>query len=775
MLNVLEHPRRLVRVAGFELDPVSGELRHGENVVRLQPQPLKLLLALLRRPGELVTREELKRELMPDAAYGDFDHAINLAVSKLRAALNDSADSTQLIETLARRGYRFVGMVEAEGGASVGQIKQAVKPQSWLRRRATWAIIAVVVLVGGAAIYIYVRHRREQRVIALTEKDTIVLADVTNTTGDDVFTDTLRQALTVQLSQSPFLNILSDTQLRQTLRQMGRQPQDPVVGEVARELCIRTKSKVYVAGSIASVGKNYVVGLKAFNCATGEAIFQEQAEVSRKEEVLKMLGKQASVLRYGLGESLASVQKFDTPLEEATTSSLEALKSYSMGTKIWREQGDPPSIPFFKRAIELDPNFAMAYAWLAVHYNNLQEPSLALEYAAKAYQLRDRATERERLRISTAYFIDMRETDKEMQTYELWIANYPRDTAPHANLGVAYWHKGQYDKALVESQEALRLAPSVTQYSNLGQSYLFLNRLEEAKAVFDQALAHKLDGGVLRQNLYYLAFLRGDATQMEQQVAWAAGKPGVEDLLLSMQSDTEAYHGRLSKARDFSRRAVESAIRAEAKETAALWQANAGLWEAELGNAASARQGAKRALALSSGRDVKVFAALTLARAGDAPRARVLAEELERNYPTNSVLKLYWLPTIKAGIELNQGSSSLAIVVLEAAAPYDLGNPPPPLQLGTLYPPFLRGQAYLLAHNGTAAAAEFQKVLDHPGIVLNFATGSLAHLQIGRAYAMAGDTARAKAAYLDFLTLWEDSDPEIPIYKQAKAEYAKLQ
>ncbi|HXZ33584.1 MAG TPA: hypothetical protein VEH30_15010, partial [Terriglobales bacterium] len=364
--------------------------------------------------------------------------------------------------------------------------------------------------------------------------------------------------------------------------------------------------------------------------------------------------------------------------------------------------------------------------------------------------------------------------DKEAQTYELWEANYPRDFIPHVNLGSNYVNMAQYDKAVAETQEALRLSPDqVTSYANLGATYVDLNRLDDAKAAFDQALARKLDDGFLRQQMYFLAFLRGDAGQMEQQVAWGAGKPGDEDLLLSIQSDTEAYYGQMNKARDFSRRAMDSAVRADSKETAASWQVNAALREAELGNAALARQGVAAALALSPGRDVKVIAALALARIGDAPRAKALVGELEKNYPTNTMLKLYWLPTVNAASALDTGDFSQAIVDLEAAGPYELGQAA--LFVNYLYPAYLRGQAYLLANNGNAAAAEFQKLLDHRGIVLNFVTGVLAHLQIGRAYAMAGDTAKAKAAYQDFFNIWKDADPDIPILKQAKAEYAKLQ
>ncbi len=658
--------------------------------------------------------------------------------------------------------------VPAASSGSVPAVRergiQAAKRNLW--NTVVPPVAVVIALIAGGLYY------RSHRAKPLTEKDTIVLADFANKTGDAVFDDALKQALAVELGQSPFLNIVSDRKVSETLRMMGRGANERITTDVGRELCLRTGSKALLGGTISSLGSHYLLDLSAVACSTGDTLAREQGEATSKEDVLKVLSRASSSLRGRLGESLPSVQKFDVPIE-ATTSSLEALRNYSMGLRVEREKGDAPSIPFFKRAIELDPDFPMAYASLSNVYYNLSQPSLALEYATKAYQLRDRVTEREKLGISSAYFSATGELDKEVETYELWTANYPRAQTPHSNLGARYCDKGQYDKALAQYQEALRLAPdNVINYESLGLIYILLNRLDEAKATFDQALARKLDGGILRMNIYYLAFLRRDAAQMEQQVAWGAGKPGDEDGLLSEQSDTEAYYGRMSKARDYTRRAVDSAVRADSKETAALWQVNAALREAELGNLGAARQEVAAALALSSGRDVKVVAALTLARAADASRAKVLAEELEKTYPSNTLMKLYWLPTIKAAIDVGKDNSSQSLVDLEPAAPYELGTSS--TFVSYLYPAYVRGQAYLLAHNGTAAAAEFQKLLDHPGIVVNFVTGALAHLQVGRAYAMSGDSTKAKAAYQDFLTLWKDADPDIPILKEAKVEYAKL-
>jgi eukaryotic-like serine/threonine-protein kinase len=633
--------------------------------------------------------------------------------------------------------------------------------------------LIVFVTVAAAAYLTWWLYSRTQREPKLTEKDTIVLTDFDNKAGDAIFDDALKQALAVELEQSPFLNIVSDRRVSATLRMMGRPANERITMDIGQELCVRTGSKALLGGTISRLGDHYLLNLNAFACNAGDNLAQEQGEAKSREDVLKTLSRISSSLRGKLGESLPSVQKFNVPIE-ATTSSLEALRNFSMGIKVWYQEGDAPSIPFFKQAIQLDPDFPMAYAMLSTVYGNLLQPSVQLDYATKAYQLRDRVTEREKMRITEFYFRARGELDKEVETCELWIADYPRDAGPHGTLGQLYHDTGQYDKALAEYQNLMRLAPNaVLSYSGLGVGYVFLNRLDEAKVVFDQALGHGLDSGNLHQQIYALAFLRGDAAQMEQQVAWGAGKPGIEDILLSMQSDTEAYYGRMTKARDYSRRAVDSAVRSESKEKAALWQVNAALREAELGNDRTARQEVAKALALSPGRDVKVIAALALARAGDASRAEALCKEMEKTYPTNTLMKLYWLPSLKAAIEISTNKPSRALLGLEPTATYELGLADG--YINYLYPAYLRGQAYLLTHNGAAAATEFQKLLDHQGIVQNFVTGSLAHLQMGRAYALSGDTARAKPAYQTFLNLWKDADPDIPILKQAKAEFAKLQ
>jgi len=637
-----------------------------------------------------------------------------------------------------------------------------------------WKILVPAALVIVAGLIVSGVYLRSRPSTPLTEKDTIVLADFDNTTGDAVFDGALKQALAVQLGQSPFLNILSDRKVGETLRLMGRQPSDRITQEVARELCVRTGSKAIILGSISNLGGQYVIGVDGVGCNTGDTLAKEQEEAATKQDVLKALGQAAASMRGKLGESLATIQKFDVPVE-ATTASLEALKAFSMGITTFRTKGNAEAIPFYKRAIELDPKFAVAYASLGVACNNLGQASLAAENIRKAYDLRDRVSEKEKYRISSMYYqLVTGELEQASQVYELWAKTYPQDVVPPGNLGVIYTNLGQYEKALAATEESQRLAPDAIGYSNLAGTYLALNRVDDAQKAIEDAQQHHLESDLLHGVIYQLAFLKGNAAEMERQVAWAAGKPGTEDLLLSFQSDTEAYSGRLGKARAFSRRAMDAAVRADSKESAALWQVNAALREAEFGNPAAAKQGVGAALALAPGRDVKMLAALTLARAGESARAKAIVEELQKSYPSQTMLKVYWLPAIKAAIELNTNNPTQALVFLEAAAPYELGDPPP-FQVGTVYPAYVRGQAYLAAHNGNSAAAEFQKFLDHRVIVVNFPLGALAHLGLARAYAMSGDTAKSRTAYQNFFALWKDADPDIPILKEAKAEYAKLQ
>jgi eukaryotic-like serine/threonine-protein kinase len=656
--------------------------------------------------------------------------------------------------------------------SSSAALKTAEVPVAGGRR--LWKIFIPTVVVVVAALIAGGFYFHSRPAAKLTEKDPIVLADFENRTGDAVFDGALKQALAVQLGQSPFLNLISDRKVEETLRLMGRPTSEKITRDVAHELCVRTGSKAFLVGSISKLGDHYLVGVDAIGCNIGDTLANEQEEASTKDDVLKALGKSASNLRTKLGESLSTVQKFDVPVE-ATTSSLEALKAFSMGITTFRTKGNSEAIAFYKRAIELDPNFAVAYASLGVAHANLQQASLSAENIKKAYELRAHVSEHEKYRIEALYYSYVTgELEQATQVYELWSKSYPRDPIPPGNLGYIYTELGQYDKALAATLDSQRLEPDVIGYFNLMGSFLSLNRPDDAQKALNEARAVNYEGEVLHWGIYLLAFYRGDAAEMEHQVAWAAGKPGSEDLLLASQADTEACFGRMVKARDFSRRAVDAAVRANSKETGAFRQVSAALREAEFGNQSEAKQGVAKALGLSPGRDVKLFTALTLARTGDSARARALADELEKAQPSDTMLKVYWLPTIRAAAELNAHNPTQAIIDLEAAAPYELGQPPQ-LQLGTLYPVYVRGQAQLIAHNGQAAAIEFQKILDHRGVVLNYPLGALAHLGLARAHALSGDTAKARTAYQDFLALWKDADPDIPILKEAKAEYEKLQ
>ena len=639
-------------------------------------------------------------------------------------------------------------------------------PFPW--KKAMPVIVGLVVL---AAAGLYWRARPS---VKLSEKDTIVLADFANTTGDSVFDDSLRQALAAQLGQSPFLNILSDGKVRATLQLMGRDPDQRVTQAMAQEICQRDGGKAVLAGSIAQVGGTYNVILNVVNCSTGDTFATSTAQADSKDHVLDTLGKVGSEIRGKLGESLSTIEKFNVPIEAATTSSLAALKAYSMGVQTNYGRGDAESISFFKQAVALDPNFAVAYTKLGVVYNNLGQVGLAIENIKKAYELRDRTSEREKLYITAHYYGEVTgELDKALENYLLWEREFPKDFIPYLNAGSIYATQGQYEKAIADTRTCQQIEPNdVLVYSNLGGSYLNVNRLDEAKTTFDQALALKLDDPALRSAMYSLAFLQNDSATMQKQVDWASGKPGAEDQLLSQDSDTKAFFGHLAKARELSRRAVDSASHNGAKETAAIWQGNAALREAEFGNSDAARRDTQAALDLASTRDVEVLAAMTFARIGDVPRATVLADKLIKDFPVNTVQQIYWQPTIRAEIEVSRNNPDKAIALLQKATPYELGGGGP---VGGLYPVFVRGQALLKAHKGSQAAAEFQKLTDHQGVVINLPLGALAHLCLGRAYALDGDSAKAKVAYQDFFSLWKEADPDIPIFVAAKAEYAKLQ
>ena len=646
--------------------------------------------------------------------------------------------------------------------------------QRRLKRLAMWGGIAAALAMAVASFFLF----RARRAHALTEKDTIVLADFTNTTGDPVFDDTLKQGLAVQLDQSPFLNVLSDQKVQDTLKLMGRSSGERLTPETARDLCQRVESKAYLSGSIATLGTQYVIALNLVNCKTGDPLAQEQVTATGKEQVLKALGEAAAQLRGKAGESLTSVEKFDTPIEQASTPSLEALKSYSLGLAN-RAKGDSvAAVPLFQRAIQLDPNFAMVHATLgAVYSSDWGETTLSAQSAKRAYELRDRVSERERFYIESHYhqFVSG-DLEKAGQTDRLWAQIYPRDARPWTLLSTIAFQLGQLEDSLAAARQALRLDADQLNYFNLVYSLLAVNRVEEAQETIKEEQAGKTDSPYLHYSLAQFAFLQGDATLLSEQVAWAMGRPGYEHVLLAFDADAVASTGHLGRARELSRQAADSALRVGEKEASATYEAEAALREALVGSRVEYKRWMAQSEGLSAGHDLLYGAALAMALAGDSVRATSFADDLARRFPEDTIVHFNYLPTLRGQVDLNQGDASQSVQVLRTAASYELGSPTNGgVIVFALYPVYVRGSAFLALHQGNEAAAEFQKILDHRGVVMNEPIRPLGHLQLGRAYAMQGDTAKARAAYQDFLTLWKDADPDIPILKQAKAEYAKLQ
>jgi serine/threonine protein kinase/Tfp pilus assembly protein PilF len=658
-----------------------------------------------------------------------------------------------------------------------------VEKRRTARKLALPAVLALVALFATATDW--VRSQHSIRASRLTEKDTVVLADFANRTGDPVFDDTLKQALSVALNQSPFLNVLSETKVAATLKLMSRSAGTKLVPDVARELCQRAGSKAYIAGSIAGLGSDYVLGLKAVNCQSGDPLAEEQVTAASKEKVLGALGQAASKLRGELGESLRTVQKFDVPLTAATTSSLESLKAYTLGGKASREKGAAAALPYHLRALQLDPNFALGYSALGDDYSSLAELGRASEYFTKAFELREHASEREKLFITANYYQNVTgELEKAAQTYQEQIESYPRDRAAYSNLVNVYNAQGQYEKAAEAQRENPGFAPD---YEGLCNSLLALQRFDEAQQTVQLARARSLDSIVFRSALYALAFLRSDSPAMAAQQQWFASQPDVEHFGLSLASDTEAYVGHLRKARELTKRSLDSAIGADSKESGAIWLENAALREAAFGNAAEAKQAAAEALKLApNSQGVEVEAALAFAMAGDAARAAALAQDLNQRFSLDTQMQSLWLPAIRAQLAIDRKNPSGGINSLQAVAvPIELGQIAFVNNLSCLYPTYMRGEAYLAGGQGAAAATEFQKILDHSGLIWNCWTGPLAHLGVARANALQAHTlqggdagaarVRALAAYKDFLSLWKDADRDIPVLRQAKAEYAKLQ
>jgi len=781
----------------FRLDTAGHCLWREQQRVPITPKAYDVLRYLVENSGRLVTPDEILEAIWTDTYVNP--EVLRKYILEIRKVLGDKSGDPQFVETVPRRGYRFIAPVSDESQVAIYQPAEAIPitkaevppsaPDDHLlnppavdvrtMRTASGEVWRIVVLLIAVVLVVFVilgSYKRPVRASGLTNKDTVVLAEFANTTGDPVFDGTLRQGLAAELDQSPFLSMLSDRRIAQTLSLMTKPEDTRLSPNVAREICQRTTSAATIEGSIASLGRSYVIGLTAVNCNTGDVLAEEQVTADSKEKVLVGLGEATTKLRTRLGESLASVQKYDMPAQSVTTASLEALQAYSAGLRALTMNNDyPMTIMHLQRAIQLDPDFAAAHELLGNAYFSEGEIGRAAESMTKAYTLRERVSERERLSIEAYYEWDADgDLESARKTVGIWSATYPRDWSAANGIGILSTNLGDYERALPALRDAMAFAPEGMSYANLVTAYTNLNRLAEAKKMAHEAIAHGFDSPLLRLAMYNIDFLENDAAAMQREVSSQMGHAQAEDAMLFAESDTAAYSGQFAKARELTHRAVESALHADEKEVAASYQAQAAVREALGGNSPIAQQQSHAALAQSKGKDVEGMSAVALAASGDSVRAKRLAADLSTRYPKDTIVRSIYLPLIHAIPQLRTGAANKAVDALAPSACCELGSGFADGDFD-LYPPYFRGMAYLMAHNGNAAATEFQKIVDHTGVVANEEIGALAHLGLGRAYVLSGDKAKAKAAYQDFLTLWKGADPDIPILKQAKAEYAKLQ
>ena len=757
----------------FRVDPARETLLKEGVSVPLTPKTFQILLVLVRHGKEIVTKDDLMKTVWPDTFVEEANLSRNIFM--LRKALGETAQDHRYIVTVPGRGYRLAenvhlvpGQEFAIAAASHTTVQIEVKetqPWKWI------ALAAVILLIVAGGLWRLVLHHQA----VLGAKDTVVLADFANSTGDPMFDEMLRQGLAIQLRQSPYLSLISDQRISHALHLMGHRADGRLTPELARGVCERTGSTALLEGSIAPLGSQYVLTLQARSCRTGEVLDQEQVQAARKEDVLSALGQIASRFRKRVGESLATIQEHNTPLAEATTPSLEALEAYSAGWKLHTSTGAMAGFPLLKRAVEIDPNFALAQATLGREYADLDEPDLSAESATKAWQARDHASDREKFYVTATYEgLATGNLEAARQNDEAWAHTYPREPTPHSMLsGYPNRAAGRYQPAIVEARKAIELDPDFAiAYYNLGVNNVDLDRLDEAENVLRRAAGRGLEIDEFIMLEHDIAFLKGDHAAMEQAVTRARERSGGDTWISNKEAFALAYTGQLQKARVSTQRAVDQAKQEGQTERAALWEAGASLREAFFGDAPQARQRAMASLDHSNNREVQFGAALALAISGDAGRSQALADDLEKRFPEDTVVRFGYLPVIRARIALNQGNPTKAIELLQTAGPYELGASR--LLFGALYPIYMRGEALLAAHQGAEAAIEFQKILDHRGVVGSDPIGALAHLQLARAFVLAGDKAKARSAYDDFFALWKDADPGVPILKRAHAEYRAL-
>jgi eukaryotic-like serine/threonine-protein kinase len=773
-----EQGKELYEFGPFRVD-VRRELlfRSGEPVA-LTTKTFRILTVLIRHGNEIVTKDDLMKTVWPDTFVGEDN--LSRHIFMLRKALGESAQDHRYIVTVPGQGYRLAESVRAITQPEVDilaashsrvqlQVEQT-KPWGWI------SLGVVFLLLVAAGAYHFFRPRPSR----LTPNDLVVLADFANSTGDSVFDETLRQGMAVQLAQSPVLSLLSEQRIGKTLRLMGRAADAPLTPQTAREVCERTESTAVLEGSIARLGSEYVVGLRAEQCETGDVLDVEQVQAARKEDVLNALSQIAVKFRTRVGESLTTIEKHSTPLAEATTGSLDALKAYSEGLKVGLSTSLEAGVPYLRQAVDIDPDFAVAHAQLGIFYEDLGESALAIASTARAYELRARTSDRERFFITTLYQrLVTGNLEQARQTCEQWEHAYPRDTAPHGLLsGFVYQGLGEYEKSIQEARNAISLDNAFgPAYVNLAFSYILTNRPADAERAIQQAAERDLYLPELIILRYHIAFLRNDVAAMDREAAGSAGKAGIEDGILHAHALVLARSGQQRLARKMSDRAIALAQQAGQKDREATYEAAIAVWEALFGNATAAKHRSIAALSLSNSRDVEYTAAFALGLTSDSSRAQALATDLQNRFPEDTSVKYNYLPALRGVLALQRGDAASAIEQSQVPYPHELAITHSTFAafFGNFYPAIVRGEACLLSHKGADAAAEYRRILSLPGLLLGDPAGAVARLQLAKAYAMQGDTAKAKQAYRDFLTLWKDADPDIPILKQAKAEYAKLQ
>ncbi len=774
---------------------------------------MRVLLLFVQNPGKLLQKDFILESVWKTTFVEE--STLTRAVTILRKQLGDDSRAPTYIETVPTLGYRFIAKVETSRPVRESELQcdanslvnQPVLPELHLltpeveevrvppmterddaltadaptmggesrslKWRNWYLLVFLLLAAGGAALSLKLRHRPLR-----DEKKTVVLSDFENSTGDAVFDGTLREGLTVQLEQSPLLSLVSEPRIRSTLRLMSRDPETRLTAELAREVCQRTDSAAMLDGSLASLGSQYVITLHATNCNTGEILATEQVQAAKKEDVLRALSTVASNLRSRLGESISSIRSLDTPLDEATTSSLDALKAFSESGRVENQNGSAAAIQLAQRAVELDPKFALAWAILGRLYGDIGQEQSSAESTAKAYEFRDHASDHERFFIVASYEMQVTgNLEKAEQTCETWAQVYPNDAGTFGfRAGLILRVFGQYDKAVEVAEHLVTIHPDFAMaYHFVALNDIALDRYKDAQQIGERAAARNFHIPYYALDQYRLASLAGDEAAMQRVVTMAAKMPGSEDMIAGQQASSFASHGQMDKARAVSAGAVDFMLQSGRREAAARSESGSALREAFFGNREQAKRLAIAALSLSTGRDAQYGAAFALALSGESNQAETLARDLEKRFPEDTSVRFHYVPTLRALVALDRHDAAKAIGSLQANVPYELGSPQSSFSgfYGVLYPVYVRGLAYLMLHRGEDAAVEFRKILDHPGIVANDPIGTLAHLQIGRAYVQLGDTLRARQAYTNSMTLLESADQGLQVRKEAQLEYAE--